>query len=248
MLISKVIFVSAVAVVLFISSCTNPQESIENNLPQLLNNYLPASTDDGYILVTGDYLAGSNMGNHHARAIFKGANDSLTYSGIVTVDGFTLDTTGHGYPYYASAQFQPDGRTIAVVVSGSNTVNAFSDSLLVPEDISLDRINQVNKSGTTISWTPSSLTSQVGLLITYRGKLSQREDSSLPGTDVYVSKVVPDNGSYTFTAQELSQFAIGGLAEISLYRGSSKRFTVGGKQYGIYSVFKSEQIDIPIAQ
>ncbi|MEO1417363.1 MAG: hypothetical protein AAFW00_18905 [Bacteroidota bacterium] len=140
--------------------------------------------------------------------------------------------------YGASSEFSIDNAR-----SGEN----LTASIYVPQVVSVTSFSPSTKQiapGTSISWvTDPSFSKGLIMILDYRPSnlAGTEEERQLYPDRVSYAKIIPDNGSYTFTAADLENFSEGMTIELLLTRGTYAVYQseVTNQTYGLaaYSTF-----------
>lgn len=153
--------------------------------------------------------------------------------GTVTISDVSLNSQtlpDNEIIYLASTPVPSTAKVSTWAISGNaqTAVPTFSKSMYVPEEISIitptgldDHQNPVTiskSSGISITWNTDPQ-NEVGVLVVleFHNKMFEPDPSE---PDVRFAKVVPDNGSYTITPQDLVDFPDGEKVSLSVTRGN----------------------------
>ncbi len=184
---------------------------------------------------------------NHSYATFKNSRGETVYAGSAEIEGFGLDfhTPQNAYESYFEDFVVPQtifGDSSTYLVSGSNDFPGFSHKTYFPDimevtspDISGDGFLSISKD-VQLTWnTDPQYTGSVVIGLWYNGTLSNRVDNTLPSETKLKYIEVPDNGSYTIPASELSDFPVGGYGTIYVARGfwDDKIVSSGSTEYEV---------------
>ena len=98
-------------------------------------------------------------------------------------------------------------------------------------------------SGYTVTWNPdaNNPSGEAVILMRYSKKLTEQIDSNLSLTSFTNHVIVPDNGSYTISTQDLSVFPVNAYIELYVGRGNFKQWDLNGKIVDLISISSDNQ-------
>lgn len=160
------------------------------------------------------------------QAIFKNVkNKALT----TAVNSFTINDSpiNHGNiggkiqydNYYLSSNIF--GTPVDINIVGNQSFPTVRQAVILPKLITFQSIPSklIKSQEFNLSWSPTAdTTSQVAIVLWYKGYKSNRIDPSLPSSNEIILLSAPDTGSYTIPQSQFINFPVGGIADVIIVR------------------------------
>lgn len=256
-----ILYTSVLLLSLLTASCADPNVVNEPGTPHegkfggsesgdVLSLYSSADSDYGVIQVNNEsqtYPAG-NAAMAILRAQFSSdttSSQTFVDAGEVTITSVTLSKdVGYGSTYYSAATNtnNTDGVQVILSVAGNNAtgVPTFTDSLYVSDvltvtaptfDTTAGGFVADKSTGLSVGWSTDATTDSCFIVLTY---LAVKDTTGFG--DIYPHRYwwvhTADDGAYTISSEILSAFTANNVTLLmTIVRGSTKRITVGSKNY-----------------
>lgn len=175
----------------------------------------------------------SSLTNHH--------KTTLTSGGPMVASNLPV---GERYPGSYQDSRGMNGPTFGAVTTwslGGNSsvgIPAFSDNMYVPAEIRITAPTALDVSKSqplTVTWNQDGNNESILLVVDYRVDESLMRDSTLTTAKYRWQTVTDDDGSYTINPADLAAIPVGGLMDITLARGISKKSGTASHPFHIYA-------------